>query len=229
MNGQAATKPACGADPNPGDGWSAGATPSSASSRRPASLSSELRGTSRRNGSTGSRRTEAMCAYSEAILRGSPPRSTKCVIKMREPSREPRPIRTGAPVKKARSPLRRSPWASRTASNRRLRRSSAKSATALAKALHRPCSSIRLHFARSRTITSSKWGLWRTTSAVRSSAAQAMRALGKRRRRARASGEANTKSPRADSRTTRMARACRGIMERVGESWIEGYHLPRPS
>ena len=117
-------------------------------------------------------------ASAEAMRRVKKSRFTTFVMSSPDPSRDPSPMRTGAPEKKARAPLRSSPCASMATSKRRSRRSVKKSTATPRNAPQRPVRNIRFHSARSQTITSSRCGLWRMTSAVRSSTAHAMWAVG---------------------------------------------------
>ena len=152
--------------------------PSSSSIAAALVVSRRPRGISMTNGSVGSPSTSARCRYSDAIARSSPPRLTTRVISRREPSRDPRPIRTGAPERNATSPLRSRPWASMATSKRRSRREAKKSTASRASVPHRHRRSRRFHAPRCQTITSSRCGLWTMISAVRSSATQAMQASG---------------------------------------------------
>src|SRR5574338_201321 len=144
-------------------------------------------------------------------MRSRTPRlSMTSVMRRWLPSREPRPMRRGAPESQVTRPLFSRPWRSMATSKRRSRNSLRKRRTARHRARNRRSRHSRSHSALGQASTSSTAGSEATRGPRPGSASQAMWAPGQAAFSAPAMGEAKTMSPMAEVRTTRMRGAMAG-------------------
>src|SRR5574338_481804 len=162
-------------------------------------------------------------------MRSRMPRlSMTSVIRRWLPSRDPRPMRRGAPESQVTRPLFSRPWRSMATSKRRSRNSLRKRRTARHRVRNRRSCHSRSHSALGQASTSSTAGSGATRGPRPGSANQAMWASGQAAFRAPAMGEAKTMSPMAEVRTTRMRGAMAGSAapgRRAGELVAEGFDI----
>src|SRR5574338_609740 len=162
-------------------------------------------------------------------MRSRTPRlSMTSVMRRWLPSREPRPMRRGAPESQVTRPLFSRPWRSMATSKRRSRNSLRKRRTARHRARNRRSRHSRSHSALGQASTSSTAGSEATRGPRPGSASQAMWAPGQAAFSAPAMGEAKTMSPMAEVRTTRMRGAMAGSAapgRRAGELVDEGFDV----
>src|SRR5574338_223014 len=162
-------------------------------------------------------------------MRSRMPRlSMTSVMRRWLPSREPRPMRRGAPESQVTRPLFSRPWRSMATSKRRSRNSLRKRRTARNRARTRRSRHSRSHSALGQASTSSTAGSEATRGPRPGSASQAMWAPGQAAFSAPAMGEAKTMSPMAEVRTTRMRGAMAGSAapgRRAGELVAEGFDI----
>src|SRR5574338_667188 len=162
-------------------------------------------------------------------MRSRTPRlSMTSVMRRWLPSREPRPMRRGAPESQVTRPLFSRPWRSMATSKRRSRNSLRKRRTARHRARNRRSRHSRSHSALGQASTSSTAGSEATRGPRPGSASQAMWASGQAAFSAPAMGEAKTMSPMAEVRTTRMRGAMAGSAapgRRAGELVAEGFDV----
>src|SRR5574338_682439 len=162
-------------------------------------------------------------------MRSRTPRlSMTSVMRRWLPSREPRPMRRGAPESQVTRPLFSRPWRSMATSKRRSRNSLRKRRTARHRVRNRRSCHSRSHSALGQASTSSTAGSGATRGPRPGSASQAMWASGQAAFSAPAMGEAKTMSPMAEVRTTRMRGAMAGSAapgRRAGELVAEGFDI----
>src|SRR5574338_101624 len=162
-------------------------------------------------------------------MRSRMPRlSMTSVMRRWLPSREPRPMRRGAPESQVTRPLFSRPWRSMATSKRRSRNSLRKRRTARHRVRNRRSCHSRSHSALGQASTSSTAGSEATRGPRPGSASQAMWASGQAAFSAPAMGEAKTMSPMAEVRTTRMRGAMAGSAapgRRPGELVAEGFDV----